>query len=54
LTDLAIFSAQVAVQVSVFSIDPSLQSRINGIYMLGYYLGGALGFIAGVNAFDKK
>jgi len=51
LIDFAIFSAQVANQVRVFSIDPNAQSRINGIYMLGYYLGGALGSIIGVNAF---
>ncbi len=52
LIDFAIFSAQVANQVRVFSIDPSAQSRINGIYMLGYYLGGALGSVAGVTAFS--
>jgi len=51
LIDFAIFSAQVANQVRVFSIDPSAQSRINGIYMLGYYLGGAFGSMAGVQAF---
>ncbi|WP_339901492.1 MFS transporter [Paraglaciecola polaris] len=51
LIDFAIFSAQVANQVRVFSIDPSAQSRVNGIYMLGYYLGGALGSIIGVKAF---
>ncbi|WP_160061226.1 MFS transporter [Psychromonas sp. L1A2] len=50
LIDFAIFSAQVANQVRVFSIDPSAQSRINGIYMLGYYLGGAFGSMAGVKA----
>lgn len=51
LIDFAIFSAQVANQVRVFSIDPSAQSRINGVYMLGYYLGGAFGSIIGVKAF---
>lgn len=52
LIDFGIFSAQVANQVRVFSIDPRAQSRINGIYMLGYYSGGALGSIAGVKAFS--
>ncbi|MDO6561968.1 MFS transporter [Amphritea sp. 1_MG-2023] len=52
LIDFAIFSAQVANQVRVFSIDPAAQSRINGIYMLGYYLGGAVGSFAGVQAFS--
>jgi len=41
----------VANQVRVFSIDPAAQSRINGIYMLGYYTGGALGSMAGVKVF---
>jgi predicted MFS family arabinose efflux permease len=50
--DFAIFSAQVANQVRVFSIDANAQSRINGIYMLGYYTGGALGSIAGIKAFS--
>jgi predicted MFS family arabinose efflux permease len=50
LIDFAIFSAQVANQVRVFSIDPTAQSRINGLYMLGYYLGGAVGSIVGVKA----
>ncbi|MEP4891679.1 MAG: MFS transporter [Aliiglaciecola sp.] len=52
LIDFAVFSAQVANQVRVFSIDDSAQSRINGIYMLGYYLGGALGSIVGISAFS--
>ena len=52
LIDFAVFSAQVANQVRVFSIDNSAQSRINGIYMLGYYLGGALGSIAGLTAYS--
>ncbi len=52
LIDLGVFSAQVSNQVRVFSIDPAAQSRINGIYMLGYYLGGALGSFCGVFAFE--
>jgi len=51
LIDFAIFSAQVANQVRVFSIDPTSQSRINGIYMLGYYMSGAVGSMVGVKAF---
>lgn len=52
LIDFGVFSAQVANQVRVFSIDPQAQSRINGVYMLGYYLGGALGSIVGVKAYQ--
>lgn len=52
LIDLGVFSAQVSNQVRVFSIDPQAQSRINGVYMLGYYLGGAFGSFAGIQAFE--
>lgn len=52
LIDFGVFSAQVSNQVRVFSINPNAQSRINGIYMLGYYIGGAVGSAAGVKAFD--
>ncbi|WP_372883249.1 MFS transporter [Psychromonas sp.] len=51
LIDFGVFSAQVSNQVRVFSIDPAAQSRINGIYMLGYFLGGAFGSLAGVKVF---
>ncbi|WP_239023984.1 MFS transporter [Paraglaciecola marina] len=51
LIDFGVFSAQVSNQVRVFSVDETAQSRINGIYMLGYYIGGALGSIAGIKAF---
>lgn len=53
LIDFGVFSAQVSNQVRVFSIDPAAQSRINGVYMLGYYLGGALGSFLGVKVFDQ-
>ncbi|GAB3480509.1 MFS transporter [Marinomonas epiphytica] len=53
LIDLGVFGAQVSNQVRVFSIDPKAQSRINGVYMLGYYLGGATGSFAGVLAFEQ-
>ncbi|MDO6460139.1 MFS transporter [Granulosicoccaceae sp. 1_MG-2023] len=51
LIDFGVFSAQVANQVRVFSIDPEAQSRVNGVYMLGYYLGASLGSLSGVQAF---
>ncbi len=53
LIDFGVFSAQVSNQVRVFSIDPAAQSRINGIYMLGYYLGGAFGSLLGVRVFGQ-
>lgn len=51
LIDFGVFSAQVANQVRVFSIDPAAQSRVNGVYMLGYYLGASLGSLSGVQVF---
>jgi len=53
LIDFGIFTAQVANQVIVFSIAPEAQSRINGVYMLGYYLGGTLGSFVGVKVFAQ-
>ncbi|MBU3017697.1 MFS transporter [Paraglaciecola agarilytica] len=43
LIDIGVFAAQVPNQVSVFSIDPDAQSRINAVYMLMYYTGASLG-----------
>ncbi|QHJ12398.1 putative transporter [Paraglaciecola mesophila] len=43
LIDVGVFAAQVPNQVSVFSIDPAAQSRINAVYMLMYYTGASLG-----------
>ncbi|WP_435236022.1 MFS transporter [Psychromonas sp. PT13] len=53
LIDFGVFSAQVSNQVRVFSIDPAAQSRINGIYMLFYFIGGALGSLFGVKIFAE-
>jgi len=51
--DFGIFCAQVANQVRVFTIDPAAQSRINGVYMLFYFIGGAFGSLVGVKVFDQ-
>ncbi|WP_413283021.1 MFS transporter [Vibrio sp. MA40-2] len=52
LIDLGVFSAQVSNQVRIFSIDPHAQSRINAIYMLGYYFGAAFGSYIGIQVFE--
>ncbi|REG82702.1 MFS transporter [Marinomonas pollencensis] len=49
LVDLGVFGSQVPNQVRIFSLDPKAQSRINAIYMLCYYLGGAVGSAIGVH-----
>jgi predicted MFS family arabinose efflux permease len=48
LVVLGVFGAQIPNQVRVFSIDPDAQSRMNAVYMLFYYLGGAVGSAIGV------
>lgn len=48
LLDVGVFGAQIPNQVRVFSIDPAAQSRMNAVYMLGYYLAAAAGSAAGV------
>lgn len=53
LIDFGVFSAQVANQVRVFSIDAQAQSRVNSVYMLGYYIGGAVGSSAGVKLYAQ-
>jgi predicted MFS family arabinose efflux permease len=47
LLDFAVFGAQVANQARVFSVQPDARSRVNGIYMVCYYAGGALGSSGG-------
>ncbi|WP_424933532.1 MFS transporter [Amaricoccus macauensis] len=48
LLDIGVFGAQIPNQVRVFSIDPDAQSRMNAVYMLGYYLAAAVGSALGV------
>lgn len=48
LVDFGVFGSQIPNQVRIFSIVPKAQSRINAVYMLGYYLFGALGSMFGV------
>ncbi|NDV93040.1 MFS transporter [Alteromonas sp. 345S023] len=48
LLDLGVFGAQIPNQVRFFSIDPDAQSRMNAVYMLGYYIAAATGSAAGV------
>lgn len=53
LIDFGVFSAQVSNQVRVFSIASEAQSRVNGVYMLFYFIGGAFGSLVGVKVFDQ-
>jgi predicted MFS family arabinose efflux permease len=50
LLDAGIQGNQIANQARIYSLDRSLHSRINSIYMVAYFLGGALGSLLGAQA----
>ncbi len=47
LLDVGVQSAHIANQTLVFSLVPEARSRLNTVYMTGYFTGGSLGSIAG-------
>lgn len=47
LLDLGVFAGQVANQTRIFALQPEARSRINSVYMVCYYTGGALGSATG-------
>lgn len=51
LMDLGVQSSHVANQTKVFGLDPALRSRLNTLYMVGYFTGGALGSALGAQAY---
>jgi predicted MFS family arabinose efflux permease len=50
LLDAGIQGNQIANQTRIYSLERSLHSRINSIYMVNYFLGGALGSLIGAQA----
>jgi Arabinose efflux permease len=50
LLDAGIQGNQIANQTRIYSLPPALHSRINSIYMVIYFLGGALGSLVGAQA----
>ena len=50
LLDAGIQGNQIANQARIYSLDRSLHSRINSIYMVAYFLGGAVGSVLGAQA----
>jgi predicted MFS family arabinose efflux permease len=47
LLDAGVQAAQVANQTRVFQLEPGARSRINTVYMIGYFGGGSLGSLLG-------
>ena len=50
LLDLGVQSAHVANQTRIYAIDPAARSRLNMVYMVCYFAGGALGSYSGAHA----
>ncbi len=53
LLDLGVQSTQVAAQSEVMALVPDARSRLNTIYMVGRFIGGALGSAAGTAAYAR-
>ena len=47
LLDVGVQSAHISNQTKVFSLVPDARSRLNTVYMTGYFTGGSLGSVAG-------
>lgn len=52
LLDLGVQSAQISNQARVYSLVPEAKSRINTIYMVTYFIGGAIGSYLGMFAWS--
>ena len=52
LLDIATQGTHVLNQSVIYELAPGARSRINGVYMTSYFIGGALGSAAGAFAFD--
>jgi predicted MFS family arabinose efflux permease len=50
--DVGVQGVQVLNQSTVYELVPGARSRINGVYMTTYFIGGALGSAGGAFAFD--
>jgi predicted MFS family arabinose efflux permease len=50
--DIGVQGVQVLNQSTVYELVPGARSRINGVYMTTYFIGGALGSAGGAFAFD--
>ena len=47
LLDVGVQAAHISNQTKVFSLVPEARSRLNTVYMVGYFTGGSLGSVAG-------
>jgi predicted MFS family arabinose efflux permease len=52
LVDLGLQSLHITNQKNIFSKNPDARNRVNTIYMIGFFIGGALGIITGALAWE--
>jgi predicted MFS family arabinose efflux permease len=52
LLDVGAQASHLANQTLVFGLDPALRNRINAVYMVSYFLGGALGTVSAAVAWE--
>jgi len=53
LLDAGVQASHLANQTIIFGLDPALRNRINAVYMVSYFIGGATGTIAAASAWER-
>jgi predicted MFS family arabinose efflux permease len=53
LLDAGVQASHLANQTVVFGLDPTLRNRINAVYMVSYFLGGALGTLTAAPVWER-
>jgi predicted MFS family arabinose efflux permease len=53
LLDAGVQASHLANQTIVFGLDPTLRNRINAVYMVSYFLGGALGTLMAAPVWER-
>lgn len=53
ILDAGVQAAQVANQTRVFNLKPEARSRVNSVYMIGYFAGGSVGSLIGASMWSR-
>jgi predicted MFS family arabinose efflux permease len=53
LLDAGVQASHLANQTTIFGLSPALRNRINAVYMVSYFIGGAVGTIAAAAAWER-
>jgi hypothetical protein len=53
LLDAGVQASHLANQTIIFGLNPALRNRINAVYMVSYFIGGAVGTIAAAAAWER-